>query len=111
MDALAPVLGKTLVLIAHPDDEAVGCGVLLQRMKEAVVVFGTDGSPHDPYFWGKYGSRAAYAELRRQEARASLGLAGVRHIEFLQSGDGYFTDQELFRRLGAAVENLSARVR
>lgn len=111
MDALAPVLGKTLVLIAHPDDEAVGCGVLLQRMKEAVVVFGTDGSPHDPYFWGKYGSREAYAELRRQEARASLGLAGVRHIEFLQSGDGYFTDQELFRRLGAAVENLSARVR
>jgi len=111
MDALAPVLGKTLVLVAHPDDEAVGCGALLQRMKEPLLVFGTDGSPHDQYFWGKYGSREAYAELRRQEAQASLGLAGVRYIEFLQTGDGYFTDQQLFRRLGPAVESLSALVR
>ena len=111
MDALAPVLGKTLVLVAHPDDEAVGCGVLLQRVKEAVVVFGTDGSPHDPYFWGKYGSREAYAELRRQEAQTSLSLAGVRHIEFLQTGDGCFTDQELFRRLSSAIGSLSALVR
>lgn len=111
MDALAPLLGKTLVLIAHPDDEAVGCGALLQRMKEPVVVFATDGAPHDPYFWEKAGSRAAYAELRRQEAQAALSLAGVCHIEFLQSGDSFFTDQELFRRLGAAVESLSALVR
>jgi LmbE family N-acetylglucosaminyl deacetylase len=106
MDALAPLLGKTLVLIAHPDDEAVGCGALLQRMREPVVVFATDGAPHDPYFWEKYGSREAYAELRRQEARAALALAGVRHIEFLR-----ITDQELFRRLRPARESLSALVR
>ena len=111
MDALAPLLGKTLILIAHPDDEAVGCGALLQRMREPVVVFATDGAPHDPYFWEKYGSREAYAELRRQEARAALGLAGVRHVEFLRAGEGYFTDQELFRCLRPALESLSALVR
>ena len=111
MDALAPLLEKTLVLIAHPDDEAVGCGALLQRMKESVVVFATDGAPHDQYFWEKAGSREAYADLRRQEARASLGLAGVRHIEFLQAGEGWFTDQELFRCLAPALESLSALVR
>jgi LmbE family N-acetylglucosaminyl deacetylase len=111
MDALAPLLEKTLVLIAHPDDEAVGCGALLQRMKEPVVVFATDGAPHDQYFWEKAGSREAYADLRRQEARASLGLAGVRHIEFLQAGEGWFTDQELFRCLAPALESLSALVR
>lgn len=108
MDALAPLLGKTLVLIAHPDDEAVGCGALLQRMREAVVVFATDGAPHDRYFWDKCGSREAYAELRRQEARAALGLARVLHIEFLQTMEGYVTDQELFRRLRPAWKALSA---
>jgi LmbE family N-acetylglucosaminyl deacetylase len=111
MDALAPLLGKTLVLVAHPDDEAVGCGALLQRMREPVVVFATDGAPHDPYFWEKYGSREAYAEMRRQEARAALGLAGVRQVEFLQAGEGYFTDQELFRCLAQGLESLSALLR
>jgi LmbE family N-acetylglucosaminyl deacetylase len=80
-------------------------------MKEPVVVFATDGAPHDQYFWEKAGSREAYADLRRQEARASLGLAGVRHIEFLQAGEGWFTDQELFRCLAPALESLSALVR
>lgn len=111
MDALAPLLVKTLVLIAHPDDEAVGCGALMQRMKEPVVVFATDGAPRDSYFWEKAGSREAYAELRRREARASLGLAGVRRIELLQAGEGCFTDQELFRCLTPAFESLSALVR
>lgn len=111
MDALAPLLGKTLVLIAHPDDEAVGCGALLQRMREPVVVFATDGAPRDRYFWDKCGSREAYAEVRRQEARTSLGLASVRHIEFLRAGESCFTDQELFRNLAPAMESLSALMR
>lgn len=111
MDAHAALPGKTLVLVAHPDDEAVGCGALLQRMKEPVVVIATDGAPRDPYFWEKTGSRDAYAELRRREARASLDLAGVTHIEFLQGGEGCFTDQELFRCLTPAFESLSALVR
>ena len=111
MEALAPLLGKTLVLIAHPDDEAVGCGALLQRMREPAVVFATDGAPRDRHFWEKAGSREGYAELRRREARAALGLAGVRHIEFLRAGDDYFLDQELFRRLAPALESLSALVR
>jgi LmbE family N-acetylglucosaminyl deacetylase len=111
MDDLAPLLGKTMVLIAHPDDEAVGCGALMQRMREAVVVFGTDGAPRDRYFWERAGSREAYAELRRGEARASLGIAGVRNIVFLQAGEGCFTDQELFRCLAPALESLSSLVR
>jgi len=111
MDALAPLLQKTLILIAHPDDEAVGCGALMQRMSEPVVVFATDGAPHDRYFWEKTGSREAYADLRRREARTALSQAGVRHIEILKAGEGYFTDQELFRCLGPALESLSALVR
>ena len=62
------LLARTLVIVAHPDDEAAGCGVLLQRMREPVVLFATDGAPEDPYFWARYGSREAYGEMRREEA-------------------------------------------
>lgn len=105
---LAPLLGRTLVLAAHPDDEAAGCGALLLRMHEPAVAFLTDGAPRDPYFWRAYGSREQYAAARRREAEAVLGLAGAR---------GHFceiTDQELFRELGRAqrwLEEILSRVR
>ena len=77
MAELEILLGKTVVIVAHPDDEAAGCGVLLQRMQDPIVVFATDGAPADSFFWGRYGSRDAYAQLRRDEARRALKLAGV----------------------------------
>ena len=61
--------GRVLVLVAHADDECVGYGALLQKMREPVLVIATDGAPRDEYFWGRYGSREAYAALRREEAR------------------------------------------
>ena len=64
MHALAPLLGRTLIIVAHPDDEAVTCAALMQRMREPYVLFCTDGAPLDPYFWKKYGSREAYSLLR-----------------------------------------------
>jgi LmbE family N-acetylglucosaminyl deacetylase len=65
MADLSPLLGRTLVLVAHPDDEAVGCGALMQRMHEPVVVFATDGAPRDDYFWKTYGSRLRYSRVRQ----------------------------------------------
>ncbi len=106
MDPLQRLLGRTLVVVAHPDDEAVGCGALLQRAREPVVVFATDGAPTDKYFWSHYGSREAYAELRRKEARAALGLIGVQKIFFLGNHNGII-DQQLFRELPRAVDLLS----
>ena len=49
--------GRVLVLVAHADDESVGYGALLQKMREAVVVIATDCAPRDEYFWGRFGSR------------------------------------------------------
>jgi LmbE family N-acetylglucosaminyl deacetylase len=119
MQSLLPLLGRTLLVLAHPDDECVTYGALLQRMAEPIVRFMTDGAPRDPYFWGRYGSREAYAALRQQEARRALANIGVRRIEFVS--DGYHArmsrgnsrpggratseiliDQELFRNLPAA---------
>jgi LmbE family N-acetylglucosaminyl deacetylase len=117
MSLPAELLGRVLVLVAHPDDETIGCGALLQRMAEPVVVFATDGAPRDPFFWKKYGSRSQYARLRQQEAKTSLARAGVNRVVFLAGSDArddWFVDQELFRavpRAVAAMEELVERFR
>ncbi len=107
MDALAPLLGRTLVIVAHPDDEAVTCAALMQRMREPNVLFCTDGAPHDPYFWSKFGSRMDYADLRRKEAHTALGHLGVRNVEFLRPLRGkVITDQCLFQSLPEAIDGV-----
>ena len=106
---LDDILGRTLVLVAHPDDECLAFGALLQRMREPLVVFATNGSPADPYFWQKYDTREAYAALRRQEALKSLHVAGVKDVLFLADMPGgvHLADQELFRNLRGAYELLA----
>ncbi len=103
------LLSRTLVLVAHPDDECLACGALLQRMREPLVVFATNGSPADPYFWQKYGSREAYAAVRRQEALESMHAAGVKDVVFLADlpGGEQLADQELFRHLRDAFDLLA----
>jgi N-acetylglucosamine malate deacetylase 2 len=106
VDFLYPLLGRTLVLVAHPDDEAVGCGVLLQRMQQPIVVFATDGAPRSSYFWSAHGSRASYSALRWREAARALGHAGV--TDFYQLADwNPIADQELFLNLECAYRSLS----
>ncbi len=110
MERLVPLLGRTLVLVAHPDDEVAGCGALLQRVREPLILFATDGAPRDPYFWNKYGSREAYAQVRREEARVALGEIGVERVEFLApsgSPNQPFVDQDLFLNIPRALEALS----
>lgn len=109
-ESLKPLLGRTLVLVAHPDDECISCGGLLQRMADPVVVYTTDGAPHDPYFWGKYGDRGIYSRLRQEEARKALAKVGVRNVVFLSDRNPALIDQELFRNLAPAYEQVAAEV-
>ena len=104
MDPLAPLLNRTLVVVAHPDDEAVACAALLQRVREPYVLFCTDGGPLDPWFWNRYGSREAYSLLRQKEAREALDQVGVTEVEFLKTRLGeLIIDQQLFEHLPDAV--------
>lgn len=104
MHPLTPVLERTLIIVAHPDDEAVTCAALMQRMREPYVLFCTDGAPLEPYFWRQYGSREAYGLVRQEEARSALSQVGVREVEFLKVGSSeHIVDQQLFRRLPEAI--------
>jgi N-acetylglucosamine malate deacetylase 2 len=113
-DWKAQLTGRVLVLVAHADDESVGYGALLQKMREALVVIATDGAPRDPYFWERFGSREAYAAVRRDEARRAMRMAGVRELVLLAEEDSRLEDQRLFLNLAAAfgqLEKLVERVR
>lgn len=93
-------------MVAHPDDESVGAGVLLQRMREPIVLFCTDGGPRDAYFWKAHGSRENYVRVRRHEAESAVQIAGIQRVIFLG-----FCDQELYRNLHPAIEELEHIVR
>jgi len=38
---------SAMAVVAHPDDETVGAGALLDRLDDVVVVHVTDGAPRD----------------------------------------------------------------
>jgi N-acetylglucosamine malate deacetylase 2 len=118
--------GRVLVLVAHADDECVGYGALLQKMREPVLVIATDGAPRDDYFLQRYGSREAYAGVRRDEARRAAQVLGVyptpstgaqgaplRELVLLAEQESRLEDQRLFLHLAPAYEllrKLSERV-
>jgi LmbE family N-acetylglucosaminyl deacetylase len=106
MEQLRPLLGTTLILVAHPDDEVIGFGAIMQKMQRALVVFATDGAPHDPFFWKEYGSRQAYAEVRRQEAKHALSLVGAEPLFLSDVVPDGIADQRLFCCLPEAADAL-----
>jgi LmbE family N-acetylglucosaminyl deacetylase len=108
MATLASLLENTLVVVAHPDDETIGCGCLMQRMNEVRVVFATDGAPLDPQFWPKYQNREHYASVRKLEACDALAYVDADQMEFLTGEGDRFPDQQLFRHLDEAATSLRA---
>jgi N-acetylglucosamine malate deacetylase 2 len=70
---------RTVVIVAHPDDEAIGVGARLRDLPDAVIVHLTDGAPRDPAYAIRKGfeTREAYARSRQEELSTALSLIGI----------------------------------
>lgn len=81
---------RTVLLVAHPDDESIGAGLLLQRLRHAYIVFCANGPSWWPPDWLNYGLPHTRAQLRKQEAHHAIGITGKNHsIQFLGYPDGW----------------------
>ncbi len=92
-----------LVVAAHPDDEAVGCGGALRRHAldgdEVRAVFLTSGEA------GGHGIEHP-GETREREAREAATVLGIRDLQFWREPDGRLrARRELVERLADLIES------
>ena len=103
-------LSKVCIVVAHPDDETLGCGGLCQRVSSAVLVHATDGVPGESRFFAQKGFCSAEAYRRRRVEELDLALAklptGPHKRIMLGLGD-----QELHLHLRALVRLLTDHLR
>jgi N-acetylglucosamine malate deacetylase 2 len=98
---------RPLLFVAHPDDESIACGGLLQRVPESLVVFATDGAPPGCGLERIFGSLKAYGDLRAQEAARVFSHLQTSAFQRLTGPHGsHFGDQHLFEDLSAAATAL-----
>jgi LmbE family N-acetylglucosaminyl deacetylase len=97
-EAGAPGSLTTLIVVAHPDDEAIGAGARLKHLGDAYLVDVTDGAPTDTACAQRHGfqTREAYAEARDRELRNALAIAGLPEDRLITLG---FVDGEATLRL------------
>lgn len=98
-----------LVVMAHPDDEAIAAGALLARVPRAGVICMTDGAPRRGNFARDAGfdNWMDYAAARRGEAEAALALLG-RKIEPMRNLG--IADMEAALNLVPAARHLAGKI-
>ena len=107
---------KVVVVVAHPDDEAIGAGMAIRGLPGVTIVHVTDGAPSDPEYARRRGfeSRADYARARRAEVVAALNVIGVAEHQIrglgIVDGEASWQLVELSRRMMDLFEELKPDV-
>lgn len=87
--------GRVLVFAPHPDDETIGCGGVMARLRHngctVKVIFVTDGG-------GAGSLPEGSIAIRQQEAIAALTTLGVQDWLFLNEPDGSFKSHPKFEQ-------------
>ncbi len=95
------------VVVAHPDDETIGCGGQLGRLEGITLVHVTDGAPRNLRDTRAHGfaTPEAYAAARRQELETAAGIAGIGPEALIGLG---VPDQQAAFRLADLARRLAA---
>ncbi len=111
IDALAdtahrPIAGADLgIVVAHPDDETIGCGAQLRHLRGVTLIVVTDGAPLNPEEAHRHGFAGIdqYACARAGELDAALGLVNFPDKDVIRIG---FFDQAAALRLADLTRTL-----
>lgn len=102
---------KTLIVVAHPDDETLGCAhELMRHPSRCRILHTTDGGPFEERFWrqAEAASREDYAARRKAELVAAMHVFGIEEaqLEMLP-----IPDREAPRHIPRLIAEIAARLR
>lgn len=105
-----PIEQPLVIVLAHPDDETIGLGAKLHRLRNALLLHVTDGAPRDGADARAHGfaSLADYAAARRRELAAALDAGGASGLRTAMLD---IPDQEAFLDLAGLTRRLAQWLR
>jgi LmbE family N-acetylglucosaminyl deacetylase len=98
-------MNRIMVISPHPDDEAIGCGGVIQKhVAEGSVVHVVHLTSGEK---GGHGlSETETAQIREEEARAAAAILDIEHVEFYRQPDGALrANRWLVERLASRIDN------
>jgi N-acetylglucosamine malate deacetylase 2 len=91
------------VTVAHPDDETIGCGGILQLLSGATIIHVTDGAHSSSALENGYVDSIAYGHARQQELMNAMSLIQFHGSSLLKIGLG---DLEVYKHLEFLISRL-----
>lgn len=100
---------RTAIVVAHPDDETIGCGAQLPRFADVTIIHVTDGAPRNGVDAAALGfaGPAEYREARRRELEEAMAIAGIPPERLVSLA---WPDQEASFHLAEIATDLAGRL-